>query len=571
MKSSAFAFAALLAAQTASAQLVSERPEPNNSAATATFLPLGQQAFGTLDSSNTDQDWYKITLTAPADLMVWTGAGRNYAAQVRTARLTLYAGNGTSQLGEWEGDDLVHGYYASFVRNDLAPGDYYIGVSSWAPGFHGGYSLDVVAGPVDSLTPYTRVATNEPDDPRTLGQATTTALNSINTGYALIGGFGDRNPLDFGVDYDLFALPLTGRCHVDFELLQSNEPGAMAAPVMHLLDAGFASILSSQPVGQGGVLERMSFDATGAGYYYVCVFGLNRWDAGIYSLRIKGLLREGPEQNDPRRPGGVATITALDTIQTGSTSTGGVNDENPNNPYADYDWYEFDLTGPCIVTFDTLRGYGPFPYQFPIMHLFDSSYGLLATSFSMGGEVLERISHAFAHGGRYYIAVSGWGATDVGAYKLRITGPSRAPATTTTTPSNCAGSAGVPSLAALDGGTSPYTYPERPVLGSTYALTGANLPANAPLFRLIGLLARPVPFDLGNFGAPGCFVFVDPMSSELAFADATGQYHWALALPMNLQLIGLPLEQQVLAYDPPANALGLTTSSRVASVCGTGH
>lgn len=571
MKSLTFAFATLLAAQTASAQLVSERPEPNQSAATATFLPLGQQAFGSIDTSGTDADWYKITLTARADLKAWTGAGRTHGSQVVFTKLTLVAGDGATVLGEWKGKDLFTGFYASFLLGNVAPGDYYVVVSASQAQRSGGYSLDVVAGPVDGLMPYLNAATMEPDDPRDFGTATPTTLNSTNTGNLFFGGQGDRSPSHFGVDYDLFALPLQGPCHIDFELVETNAPGAAPAPVMHLLDAGYSPLQGSQPVGQGGVLERISYDFAGAGLYYVCVFGLNQWDVGTYRLRIKGFLRERAEENDPRFPGGAATVTALNTIQVGYSSVGG---DGLGGEYtgADYDWYQLDLQSPCIATFDTLRDPAYFGYLFPVMHLFDSNHTLIAESFPMGaGEVVERLMHQFTLPGRYYVAVSGFYRTDVGTYAMRITGPGNHAATTTTTPSNCTGSAGVPSLTALDGNTNPQNYPERPILGSTYTLTGANLPANAPLFRLIGLLPRSAPFDLGNLGAPGCFVFVDPMSSELAFADTTGQYHWALALPMNLQLVGLPLQQQVLVYDPPANALGLTASSRVASICGTSH
>ncbi len=53
--------------------------------------------------------------------------------------------------------------------------------------------------------------------------------------------------------------------------------------------------------------------------------------------------------------------------------------------------------------------------------------------------------------------------------------------------------------------------------------------------------------------------------------DTVGQSYWALPLPFQQNLIGLPLQQQILVVDPAANALGLTTSNRVSSVCGLTH
>lgn len=572
MKSLKLASAFLLAAQTATAQLVAEGPEPNNTPATATVLPFGRQAFGTIDTSGNDTDTYKITLTERSDLKVWTGAGTSFAGQLNCSRLFLLAGNGVSRLGEFAGWSDETGRYASFLMGDMAPGDYYIVVSGELPVHDGNYSIEAVAGPVGSLAPYTQVAAwQEPDDPRFWGTPATTTWNTINAGFLHAGGSGDRDPFAPNVDYDIFAIQLPCASHLDFELLQSNDPNAAPMPVMFLLDSGFAPLQQSQPVGQGGIVERMSFDAPGAGLYYVGVHGLWPWDIGTFKLLIKGVVGERAEENDPRVPGGVATPSQLNTIHTGFSSVGG-NSSATEASGADYDWYQFTVPTPGLIVCDTLRAYSSPGYLFPILHLFDSNHTLLSVSFPMGaGEVVERIGYQVSQPGVYYVAVSGWSPSDVGTYGLRIQGPSAARATTTEVPGNCPGTAGAPGLAATMANTNPMTWPERPVLGSTYTLTGSNLPANAPLFRMTGLLPRPSPYDLGPLGAPGCFVFVDPASCELSFADAGGNCHWPLPLPLQLPLIGLPLDQQLLVLDPAANPLGLTTSGHVVSTCGTGH
>lgn len=446
MKSLAFSFATLLAIQPATAQLVQEGPEPNHSAATATFLPLGQQAFGALDSSNQDVDWYKITLPSRQDIKVWTGPGVLHQYQAQDTVVSLYRGDGVTLIGTVDnGDPFQTGFYASFTSGDLAAGDYYLAVTGGPFRQQGYYTLDVVAGPLGSLVP----------------------------------------------------------------------------------------------------------------------------------VRFYNHVIEGAEQNDPRRPGGIATATTINSLTIGRISAGGNGQHHPDLATADYDLYQLQVTEPMRLTFDLLITNNPGESQAPILYLLDSYFQLIDTSYPVGsGGIWDQLVYDFQVPTVVYLAVAGWDATGVGTYVLRTNGPIPpivAPSTVLMHPGGCAGSAGVPRLGVLDCATTPASYAERPVLGSTYTLTGTNLPVNTPLVRIVSLVTAPVPIDLGLYGAPGCTVVVDPASTALGFADSSGQDYWALPLPFLQPLIGLPLEQQLLVMDPAANALGLTTSNRVSSVCGLTH
>ena len=56
------------------AQRVLEGAEPNDGILTATVLPCGHEAVGSLQSF-LDDDWYRVTLSAPSDLFLATGPG----------------------------------------------------------------------------------------------------------------------------------------------------------------------------------------------------------------------------------------------------------------------------------------------------------------------------------------------------------------------------------------------------------------------------------------------------------------------------------------------------------------
>lgn len=150
MHAQPIALATLLAASTATAQMIYERTEPNDSAATATFLPLGAQAWGNLDSSNTDVDWYRITLTGVSDIKVWTGPGTLHSFTAVDTVIRLYDGIGTL-LGTYDqGDPSETGDYASFVFGSLVPGDFYLAVTGLNATDIGTYTLRI-DGPIPPI------------------------------------------------------------------------------------------------------------------------------------------------------------------------------------------------------------------------------------------------------------------------------------------------------------------------------------------------------------------------------------------------------------------------------------
>jgi hypothetical protein len=74
----------------------------------------------------------------------------------------------------------------------------------------------------------------------------------------------------------------------------------------------------------------------------------------------------------------------------------------------------------------------------------------------------------------------------------------------------------------------------------------------------------PLPHDMANFGAPGCFVRTGLASTQLLVTSGTGAGggHAILALPIPLNVIGLTVYRQWFELQAmPTNALGIVVSN----------
>jgi hypothetical protein len=123
----------------------------------------------------------------------------------------------------------------------------------------------------------------------------------------------------------------------------------------------------------------------------------------------------------------------------------------------------------------------------------------------------------------------------------------------------CAGSAGVPALAAAAG--------QQPWIGSTFTVDFTNLPspAQGPIFSCIGLSRTtwgplPLPYPLAGFGMPGCFALVDPAVAVLR-PNYGGSSSFVLGIPSSLPLEGVQFFVQGVVFDALVNAANLTVTN----------
>jgi hypothetical protein len=115
--------------------------------------------------------------------------------------------------------------------------------------------------------------------------------------------------------------------------------------------------------------------------------------------------------------------------------------------------------------------------------------------------------------------------------------------------SGCAGTNGVPLCTTVG-------LPQLP--NPDFRIRVRNAAGNTPAFLLVGFSAAAFPLA----GAPGCTVLNGLEIGTFGFAITSPAGDGSLALPLgnNPAFDGFPFRTQWVVFDPPANALGLTTS-----------
>ncbi len=388
--------------------------------------------------------------------------------------------------------------------------------------------------------------------------ATATALAICREAFGSLAAAGDS-------DWYAITVPAGVRLRAE------TGPGAGAQArdtVLTLLDASGSPLRSNDDGVASGWYSRLYAPVLPAGQYFLAVeAGANAQAGGSYTLDVRGvavaaaappLAPEGPESNDPRL-GGVATGVTLPARCSGAAPSTGL--------AGDWDFYRFALATESFVEarVDGTASHPSSPrLDDPVLYLFDNSLppNLLAGPFqSSSFGVYDAMLEARLPAGTYQIAIRGWNGSVGGAYFLDVT--RRDAARVTVFAGGCGGR--VLDVATTDAGPAAPLRLERPVIGTTLSLIGANLGANAFTFHVVGF--SPTFVDLGMLGAPGCTLEVNYVDTPLYLADAAGRVVYPLALPEASNLLGLTVESQAAVFDL-SNALGVTLSNRVAAVVG---
>lgn len=121
--------------------------------------------------------------------------------------------------------------------------------------------------------------------------------------------------------------------------------------------------------------------------------------------------------------------------------------------------------------------------------------------------------------------------------------------------SGCMGTNGVPSLTSLDA----------PRLGQSYTVVLTNLEPSINLAILMFGFQPSSGTSLAAYGMPTCSLFTAP-EVLIGVAGAAGSATWVW--PTVGGAMGIPLYGQALAFDPAANAAGLTVSNAISALIG---
>lgn len=535
------------------AQRVAEA-EPNNSVAQAQSIAAGQQVVANLSAG--DQDWYTFTLAAPGQIHLRTSGNFAVNPSVDTV-VFLFDAAGTTRLA-WNDNQLgVH----SDCGATLPAGTYTCQVVGKLATTAGDYGLDFVVLPPSGIT-----ATEGPEpngDPLLGGIPTPITLGDIVAG-----------DLASPTDSDWYTFTLAGRgvvqaiCYDDggvpqldntrLALFQETSPGMWSAfGTASSLTTSHRSFNLGHPatLAAGNYAIEVSAGTAAAGtapFHYT--------KTGSYAIRT--LLVDMPgafvvnEAPEPNNMPGAGAFMAL-----GDSGIGNISGQNEG------DWYAFGVNGPTTIAAMS-DNWGSTPITDTTLRLLDSDGNLLTSASSGGpaGTSHGKLVFTVPQAGLYYIEVAGGLFAASGDYILYTGGASplfvsagwRAEPPSTNA---CVGSNGLrPALVVASG--------EAPQVGSLFLVRLQNALPNAvvlPFFGLSRTLANngtvPLPFDMGQLGAPTCFLRVDPLVTLLGITDAGGVALIDAPVPTLLSLRGLPMFMQTVLLDLPNNSLGISMSN----------
>ncbi len=289
------------------AQGLPEAPEPNDTAATATVLTPGQQAYGDITAG--DEDWFAVTLTADRDYNIWTSPG--FSGAIGDTRVRIVESDGVTVVVDVDdGNTGTHGYYTT-VQGTLTAGTYFIAVRGYDATTVGSYTLDAVFAPLGTYVPALAPAVEgaENNDPRPSygsGTPTPAALATLIAGEILTGG-GGASYTEPTADYDFYELQLAAATTLDLETVTGAASPALSDSVLFLVDDTFGVITADDDSG-AGLLSRIVAPVA-AGTYYVVVKG---WGPGNYDLAITGALPVGSVVTGTTACSGSAGVPNLD-------------------------------------------------------------------------------------------------------------------------------------------------------------------------------------------------------------------------------------------------------------------
>ena len=558
--------------------------EPNNSAATAQHITLGDEIDADLGPG--DQDWFSFSTEGGNIPLYLTGDG----ATAVDARLALFDATGTAMLGF---SDDVRGVLPALNLN-LEAGTYLIRIDGFSATASGRYFLDTAQNPFD---PYTDREIEPNDD---INQATLIRGDSEIS--------GKIGPKEEDVDYYRIVLPATAanpgpaRYGLWIQVTDGDAP-CISRTRLDFLDAAGAlldpAIFGPAP-GNGSDFNfrKSELRCWPPGTYHIRVAkststspgpfvrtGNYRLEVRVMPMNINLLNIEPGLPPSPPEPPGSHDFDHAVEIQPGQRGLGSLQTLAPGGVEEDH--WSFRVTHPTVVMFQTANANGAG------QELADTTLAVLTPDrqlldFSRNGNILEpattshaRVTALFRLPGLYRFRVSSGPnapvsgdrnyALEVGAAEMPYVAADYLSADLVN--QACVGSNGRrPTLAGR--GLSPF-FPLGPVgerevatMGTLFRRRVQDLPPGALCFLLEATTLEPAP--LTSPGAPGCALVLHfPLLSATPFAaPANGVVILASHIPFAIGLRGLPLYDQVLVFDATANALGVTLSNYAVQIVG---
>lgn len=229
---------------------------PGNTTSTTT-IRVGDTVTGSLETLS-DQDWYRITLTAGQEIRIslngfGTTPARDPYLEIRSSTGTVLSFN----------DDTGGGLNSMLTYRATTSGTYFINATSYAGSSTGTYQLSVASNQVPT--------SDIPDN------ATTSAVLSV--------GGAASGTLEFVGDRDWYRLNLTAGQQIKIDLTAAG-----ASPLddtyLRVYDANGNLLYENDDLSATSLNSSLAFQAPTSGAFYVSVGSFDDAEVGTYQVTV---------------------------------------------------------------------------------------------------------------------------------------------------------------------------------------------------------------------------------------------------------------------------------------------
>ncbi|MEP7264159.1 MAG: PPC domain-containing protein, partial [Bacteroidota bacterium] len=346
-------------------------PEPNNTVAQATPLPINTNVTGhighRINGGTYDlNDYYLINTTSDGNVTVSLNNTNNQFTYIY-----IYDNDGITQLGATSGSA---GSGISFTAYGLAAGSYYVLV--FGSSAYTGYTLNA------TLTPDPIV--NDPNNNNHFANAPSFAQNDSITGHVGFRNNGGTYDTD-----DYFSFYSNGDYDITITLRNDNDQYTY----IYLYDTDTATQLGAT---SGSALNGISFTTTGlaAGTYYIRVYGSSAYTG--YVLKNSYTANPIPANVEPNNTAATATPTAYNSIDQGH-----IGYRHPGGTFDNYDFYSFTTPVDGNITLSLTNNNNAYNY----IYLYDSDGVTQLGSTSGSAQAGISVSTNGLAAGNYYAIV----------------------------------------------------------------------------------------------------------------------------------------------------------------------
>ncbi len=356
-------------------------PAANETPATASTLPLNGSVTGHIGfhytTTRDDVDWWKVTVAADGrlDFTITSDNGQNVFAQ-------LYDGDGTTYL--------AGGYTtttASYSKDGLAPGAYYIRVVTYYTSEFASYSLS------NTLTQ--PVQANDVGSNDVYTNALAFSINTTKTGHIGYRYNGNIDAIDW------YKIVLTGDGKIDFSITSDNGQNVFA----QLYDGDGTTYLAG---GYTTVTGSYTKDGLAAGTYYIRILTYYVQEFAPYTLSNTVTVLPTPNDVEPNNTSATAGLLNINTTINGHTGY------QYNGLRDDIDFYSLTLPvdGKLSFTISNTSGNNANVYA----QLYDNN----GTTYLVGSYTTTTATYTINNlaAGTYYIRILTYYSTEFSSYSL---------------------------------------------------------------------------------------------------------------------------------------------------------